>query len=177
MITTLYDLTFSIKSCFPRTDSRKPFKLKVPLAPYTPFSGFKICKGPCKPKFKLTWQFQATEAGREIRALQWSEFSIYQTPTLHERQLCSPRTWKKKKGSIWLTTYKKTMIQKGMRKISEIQTLSHFKEAIQLRFITEFPVTFPLTSLVCKNEYHLTVQSLEQDIIILSAEKHNWPSV
>lgn len=83
----------------------------------------------------------------------------------------------RKKGSIWLTTYKKTMIQKGMRKISEIQTLSHFKEAIQLRFITEFPVTFPLTSLVCKNEYHLTVQSLEKDIIILSAEKHNWPSV
>lgn len=55
--------------------------------------------------------------------------------------------------------------------------LSHLKEAIQLRFIREFPVTFPLTSLVFKNEYHLTVQSLEKDIIILSAEKHNWPSM
>lgn len=55
--------------------------------------------------------------------------------------------------------------------------LSHLKAAIQLRFITEFPVTFPLTSLVSKNEYHLIVQSLERDIIILSAEKHNWPSI
>lgn len=26
--------------------------------------------------------------------------------------------------------------------------LSHSKEAIQLRFITEFPITFPLTSLL-----------------------------
>lgn len=55
--------------------------------------------------------------------------------------------------------------------------LSHLKDAIQLRFITEFPVTFPLTSLVCKNEYHLTVKSLEKDIIILSVEKYNWPSM
>lgn len=53
--------------------------------------------------------------------------------------------------------------------------LSHLKEAIQLRFIREFPVTFPLTSLVFKNEYHLTVQSLEKDI--LSAERHKWPSM
>lgn len=44
--------------------------------------------------------------------------------------------------------------------------LSHLNEAIQLRFITEFPGTLPLTSLVCKNQYHLTVRSLEKNIII-----------
>lgn len=33
--------------------------------------------------------------------------------------------------------------------------LSNLKEAIQLRCIMEFPVTFPLTSL-CNKEYHLT---------------------
>lgn len=79
----------------------------------------------------------------------------------------------KKKGSIWLATYKK--IQKGARKISETQTFSysHLKETTQLRFITEFPVAFPLTSLVCKNEYHFPVQSLEEGMVSSLCKQKN----
>lgn len=180
MITILYNLTFSIKSCFSQTDSGKPFKLKFPSAPYTPPSGFKICKGSCKPKFIWTQRFQVTEAGGEIRALQWSEFSIYQTLTLHESQLCSQRTRQRKKKRQYLANYRHENHDSERNEENILDPniqLSHLKEAIQLRFIREFPVTFPLTSLVFKNEYHLTVQSLEKDIIILSAEKHNWPSM
>lgn len=78
------------------TDSRKPLKLRFPF-----FAAFKICKGSCKPKFMLTQRFQVTEAGREIRTLQWSEFSTNQTLTLHERQLCSWRTQERKKRAVF----------------------------------------------------------------------------
>lgn len=132
----------------------------------------------------LTQRFWVTEPEGQVRALQRSEFSIHQTLTLYERQLCSQRTGQRgKKGSIWLTTYKKTVIQTGNKENTWDPSiwLSHLKEAIQLRSLTEFPVTFPLISLVCKNEDHLTAQSLEKHIvslekhiITLSAEKRYW---
>lgn len=125
----------------------------------------------------LTQRFWVTETEGEVRALQRSEFSIHQMLTLYERQFCSQRKGQRgKKGSIWLTTYKKTVIQTGNKENTwdpSIQ-LSHLKEAIQLRSLTKFPVTFPLISLVCKNEDHLTAQSLEKHIITLSAEKRYW---
>lgn len=125
MITILYNLTFSIKSCFSQTDSGKPFKLKFPLVPYTPPSGFKICKGSCKPKFMRTQRFQVAEAGGEIRALSDpSSPFIKHSLCMKVNSAHKEHGRGKKKGSMWLTTYKKTVIQKGMRKISQIQTFS-----------------------------------------------------
>lgn len=101
-----YSITWTtvIESYFSQANSRTAFKLKFHGAPCTPSSGFQICKGFCNPNFMLTQRFWVTDR-KEIRALQWSEFSIHQTLTLYERQLCSQRTWQRGEKRQYLANY------------------------------------------------------------------------
>lgn len=53
----------------------------------------------------------------------------------------------KEKGSIWLTTYKKSH---GSERTKETNIKS-LDKTLQLRFMARISMTLPLTSLVCKN--------------------------